>query len=121
EQEGMLQCIDLKTGELQWETSGFTGELSDLTQDPNTGQIIDQKTNKPVPWPFYGRGSAILADGQFTVLAERGTLALVNVDPQKFTEISRTAYPQISFPSWAAPVLSRKRLYLRDEDTLLCL
>ena len=29
--------------------------------------------------------------------------------------------PLLEYPAWAAPVLSRGRLYLRNEDTLLCL
>jgi len=29
--------------------------------------------------------------------------------------------PQLQFPCWAAPVLSRKKLYLRSEDRLVCL
>lgn len=121
EQEAALQCIDLKTGELQWETNGYPGDGSDLEQDPGTGEIKDRKTNAVVPWPFYGRGSAIVADGKFLILAERGTLALTEINPRKFHEFARTAYARISYPSWAAPVLSRQRLYLRDEDALLCL
>jgi hypothetical protein len=29
--------------------------------------------------------------------------------------------PQLHYPCWVAPVLARKRLYLRSEDRLLCL
>jgi outer membrane protein assembly factor BamB len=121
EQEATLQCVELETGKLVWETTGFEGNLQDLGQDPATGRIINRKTGEAVPWPFYGRGSAIMADGKFIVLGERGTLALVNVDPQTFKESSRASFKQIGYPSWAAPVLSRKRLYLRDEDHLMCL
>ena len=55
------------------------------------------------------------------MLGERGTLALVKINPEKFEEISRTSFPEIHYPAWAAPVLSRGRLYLRSEDHLLCL
>jgi hypothetical protein len=55
------------------------------------------------------------------VLSERGTLALVKVSSEKFEEVSRTSYPEIGYPAWAAPVLSRKRLYIRDEHDLICL
>lgn len=121
EQEGMFQCRDLKTGDLVWETTGYTGDIADLKQDPKTGKIYNQKTGKTEHWPFYGRGSATVVDGKFIVLGERGTLALVKIDPVKFEEISRTSYPEIHYPAWAAPVLSRGRLYLRSEDHLLCL
>jgi outer membrane protein assembly factor BamB len=46
---------------------------------------------------------------------------LFKVDPQKAEEISRFQVPQLHHPSWAAPVLWRKRLYLRSEDRLVCL
>lgn len=120
EPEGMFRCLDLKTGRIRWETSGFDGELRDLAQNPQTGEIVDRKTGKVVPWPFFGRGSKIRVDDKFIALGERGTLSLVKINPERFEEISRTSYKQIGYPAWTAPVLSRKRLYLRDEDSLLC-
>jgi len=121
EEEAMLQCIELDTGKLVWETSGFGGDVSELRQDPKTGKILNAKTGQPDHWPFYGRGSKIIADGKFIVLGERGTLALVKISPDKFEEISRLSYPEIHYPAWAAPVLSRGKLYLRSEDHVLCL
>jgi len=121
EQEAQLQCIDRDTGELRWQTNGFTRDVSELEQDPFTGKIRDKATGEPIPWPFYGRGSKILADGKFIILAERGTLALVQPDPDKFVEISRCSFPELGYPSWAAPVLSRGRLFLRSESHLVCL
>lgn len=121
EEEGLFQCRELVTGDLAWETNGFAGDLSDLARDPKTGQPINRQTGKPVPYPFYGRGSKILVDGKFIVLGERGTLALVKINPEGFEEISRASFPEIHYPAWAAPVLSRGRLYLRSEDHLLCL
>ena len=85
------------------------------------GRIFDRKTRRQVPFPFYGRGSKIKVEDKFIVLGERGTLALVRIDPKGWQEISRASYDKISYPAWTAPVLSRKRLYLRDEDTLICL
>src|SRR6185295_11619642 len=64
------------------------------------------------PPKFYGRGSAVLAEGKFIVQAETGLLALVDLDPKEFREISRFKFPELGYPSWIAPVLSRKRLYL---------
>jgi outer membrane protein assembly factor BamB len=121
EPEARLQCIALATGELQWETSGFERDLNDLEQDPLTGRIRDKTTGKFIPWPFYGRGSAILADGKLIVLGERGTLALVELNAERWVERARTSYPQIGYPSWAAPILSRGRLYLRAERNVVCL
>ena len=62
--------------------------------------------------PFYGRGSAILADGHLIVMGERGTLALVKADPESFCEISRVKFAEFDHPCWTAPVLSRKRLFI---------
>ncbi len=59
-----------------------------------------------------------MAEGKLIVLGERGTLALVPVDPEKFTEISRVKYPEMKYPSWTGPVLSRGRLYIRCEDKI---
>ncbi|MBI5760123.1 MAG: PQQ-like beta-propeller repeat protein [Planctomycetales bacterium] len=106
-----FRCIEMKTGKLRW-----------ATQDVNAFDEADPKAGLGKTEPkFYGRGSAILADGKFIVLGERGLLALVKVNPNKFEEISRVKFPQMGYPAWTAPVLSRKRLYLRDENSLLCL
>lgn len=71
---------------------------------------------------FYGRGSAIHADGRFIVMGERGTLALVEASPDGFREISRVELPELGHPCWTAPVLSNRRLFVtgcrqRDEPT----
>jgi outer membrane protein assembly factor BamB len=121
EQESTFRCIDLKTGTVQWETTGYEGELGNLSQDPRTGEIIDTKTGATIPWPFYGRGSKIQIGDRFIVLGERGTLALVKVNPKKFEELARASFKQIRYPAWTAPVLSRKRMFLRSEKTLICL
>lgn len=120
ENEGELRCIDLETGRVVWQTSGYEGDLGRLRLDPATGRIVDVD-GQPMAFPFYGRGSKILAGDQFIVLGERGTLALVKVNSAKWEELARTSVKDISYPAWAAPVLSRGRLYLRDEDSLVCL
>lgn len=40
---------------------------------------------------------------------------------QGYREVSRTGWEDLSYPTWVAPVLANGQLYLRDEDTLLCL
>lgn len=119
ENEGELRCIDAKTGEVKWSTPGF-GDVSNLGRGDNN-QIVNRETGKVIPWPFYGRGSKILADGKFIVLAERGTLALVEATTEEWKEISRCSAPRMHYPSWTAPVLSYGRLFLRCEDALICL
>jgi outer membrane protein assembly factor BamB len=97
-----FRCVELKTGKLQWQT-----------HEPDDGDLPDPKDGRARNIPkYYGRGSAILADGKFIVLGERGVLVLVDTDSREFREISRFQYPEAGYPSWAAPVLSRGRLYL---------
>lgn len=116
-----FRCIDLKTGNVQWETTGFAGQLSDLTLDRTTGEIKNKQTGEVVPYPYYGRGSKIRIGDYFIVWGERGTLALVKINPESFQEITRLGFPQLKYPTWTAPVLSHGRLYLRGEERLLCL
>ncbi len=53
-----------------------------------------------------------MAEGKFIVQGEAGVLALVEVNPETFVEISRVNYPEAGYPSWVAPVLAHRRLYL---------
>jgi outer membrane protein assembly factor BamB len=97
-----FRCIELATGKLKW-----------ATEDVNAHDEPDPKAGLGATEPkYYGRGSAILAEGKFIVMGERGTLALVDLNPHKFVEISRVKFPEAGYPSWVAPVLSRQRLYL---------
>ena len=121
EQEGELRCVDARDGSVVWSTTGWDRPLEQLGQNRLTGEIVDKATGEVVPWPFYGRGSAILADGKFIVLGERGTLALGEASREGWREISRCRAPHMTYPSWTAPVLADGRLYLRDEDSLVCL
>lgn len=121
EQECQFQCVELQTADLMWESNGLIQDVNDLEQDPNTGKIRSKTTGKEVPFPMYGRGSLLLADGKFIVQAERGPIALVKPNTMKLEEISRVAFKQIGHPSWAAPILSRGRLYLRSETHVICL
>lgn len=117
ESEAMLQCVDLKTGDLVWETNGYNGLLKDL-QITSGGEVVDATGN---PATFFGRGSKIAVDGKYIMLGERGILVLAKLSRDGYEPISRAVYKHIHYPAWAAPVLSRGRLYLRSEDHLLCL
>jgi len=106
EPDARFRCVELKTGRLQW--------------DRDESWPLHSSHETPQP-DVYGRGSAILADGKLIVLGEGGLLGLFKVNPQKPQEISRWQVPQLHYACWAAPVLSRKKLYLRSEDELICL
>jgi outer membrane protein assembly factor BamB len=103
EPDARMRCVEFKTGKLMWER--------DESWVPHS---------TPTPG-VYGRGSGILADGKWITLGEGGILGLFKPNPQKPEEICRCQMPQLHHPCWAAPVLSRKKLYLRSEDRLVCL
>ena len=121
ENEGELHCINAETGTLLWQTSGYEGDLSNLSRDRTTGHIINANTGKEIPYPYFGRGSLIQVGSRFIVLGERGTISVVDVDQEKFVEHGRFSLDEINYPSWAAPVVSGGKLFLRSEKWLVCL
>jgi outer membrane protein assembly factor BamB len=91
--ESSLRCVEVKTGKLVWE-------------------------NKCV-----GKGSVSFADGNLIVRSEgrKGSVALVEATPEGYKEHGRFDPPDRSkSESWPHPVVSGGRLYLRDQDVLLC-
>jgi outer membrane protein assembly factor BamB len=103
EPDARMRCIELKTGKLMWD--------QDESWPPHS-------TRTP---SVYGRASSILADGRLITMGEGGLLGLFEPNPAAPQEICQFQVPQLHYPCWAAPVLSRKRLYLRSEDHLVCL
>jgi outer membrane protein assembly factor BamB len=107
EPDAHFRCVELKTAKLMWDRDEHWAPHS--TPQPNV----------------YGRGSAIMADGKLIVLGEGGLLGLFKLNPRQPEEICRWQVPQLEFPCWTAPVLSRQRLYLRsslhDKCQLVCL
>lgn len=121
ENEGELRCIRVTDGSIVWQTTGFEDDPSTLGRDQRTGKVINRATGKPVPFPYFGRGSLIRVGDRFIALGERGTLSVVHVTPDEFKEDCRAMFDEIHYPAWAAPVLSGGKLFLRSEDWLLCL
>lgn len=86
-----LMCIDFKTGQTKWQ-------------------------NRCV-----GKGSVAAADRCIYVRSERGPLALVEATPAAYKEIGRFDQPDRSGKNaWPHPVIAGGRLYLRDQNILLC-
>jgi outer membrane protein assembly factor BamB len=109
EPDAILRCVEFATGTVKWERpegwpNGGHAKLGPGEKAPNV----------------FGRGAAILADGKLIVLGEAGLLGLFRPTPDKLEELARWQVPQLRYPCWAAPVLAHKRLYLRDEDHLVC-
>lgn len=87
-----LGCINFKTGELVWE---------------------ETKVRK---------GSTTYADGHLYCRNENGAdVILVEANPKKYVEKGRFAQPERSnLSAWPHPVVANGKLYLRDQDVLLC-
>lgn len=69
------------------------------------------------------KGSIVFADGHFYLRSEsgRGTVALIEANPKAYIEKARFDQPKRSGNnSWAHPVIANGKLYLRDQDLLLC-
>ncbi|HYT88212.1 MAG TPA: PQQ-binding-like beta-propeller repeat protein [Gemmataceae bacterium] len=86
-----LMCIDLKAGKIAW-------------QDKSVG-----------------KSAIVYADGHLYVRSERGAIALVEANPERYIEKGQFAQPERSKQNaWAHPVIAGGRLYLRDQSVLLC-
>ncbi|HUY36674.1 MAG TPA: PQQ-binding-like beta-propeller repeat protein [Pirellulales bacterium] len=101
-----LRCIEWATGNVKWSV------------------------------PELGRASLLYADGHFICLTEHGAVLLIKASPLKFELVAQTLLPVkdtgpprlddgparlLSYPAWAAPILSHGLLYLRGRDRLVCL
>jgi outer membrane protein assembly factor BamB len=68
-----------------------------------------------------GKGSVTYADGHLYARGERGPVALVEANPAAYVEKGRFDQPErTGKAAWSHPVVSGGRLYLRDQDVLLC-
>ena len=90
--------------------------------DNNSLTCIEFKTGK-VMWAdrSVGKGSVSCVDGMIYARSERGPVALVEANPTSYVEKGRFDQPDRSAaPSWPYPVIANGRLYLRDQDVMLC-
>lgn len=102
EPDARLRCVEMKTGRVAWDR--------DESWQPHSAE-------QP---PVFGRSSFIVADNRLIALGEGGLLGLFKLNPEKLEEVSRFQVPDLQYPCWAAPVLSGKRLFLRNERRLVC-
>jgi len=88
---GHLVCLDLKNGNVRWEE------------------------------PRAPKGSIAMADGRLYYRTEDGAILLIAPNPDKYTERGRFDQPdRSSAPAWSHPVIANGKLYIRDQDVLLC-
>jgi outer membrane protein assembly factor BamB len=67
-----------------------------------------------------GKGSLTYADGNLYILGEDNTVGLAEATPLGYREKGRFRIADQSWPSWAHPVVSGGRLYIRNQATLAC-
>jgi outer membrane protein assembly factor BamB len=93
---GFLVCLDFKTGKVLW----------DERNDPD----------KRAP-----KGSIALADSRLYYRTEKGAMLLIEPSAKSYLERGRFEQPsRTSQPAWTHPVIANGKLYLRDQDLLLC-
>ncbi|MGE0757115.1 MAG: PQQ-binding-like beta-propeller repeat protein [Pirellulaceae bacterium] len=93
EDRGTPYCADLLTGEVKWTQRGS------------------------------GRGSAsiVAADGKLFIRYANGTMTMANASPDGLSETGSFTIPESGArPGWAHPVIVDGKLYLREQDVLLC-
>ena len=90
-------CQELRTGKVAWQEKG-QGKLD--------------------------KGSILFADGHLVLREERkgkGSVAIIEATPSGYKEKGRFTPPdQSGKENWPHPVISGGKLYLRDQDVLLC-
>lgn len=89
--EGLLTCLEAKTGKVQW---------------------AERRA---------GKGSIACADGHLYCRNEGGPIVLVEANPEKYVERGRFEQKWKSgSPTWPHPVIANGKLYIRDQDRLYC-
>jgi outer membrane protein assembly factor BamB len=84
----ILSCLKFSTGETMWR-------------------------NRSV-----GKGSLTYAEGHLYLLGEDNVVGLAEAVPGAYRETGRFKIADKGLPSWAHPVVSGGRLYIRNQDTL---
>ena len=91
---GALVCLDFQTGKVLW----------------------NQREEQRAP-----KGSIAVADGRLYYRTENGAVLLIEPSPKQYVERGRFEQPDRSTaPDWSHPVIANGKLYLRDQDVLLC-
>ena len=96
---------------------GYSDGKGWTCQNFKTGEAKWQDKEK------LGKGSLVYADGHFYLRQEdkAGTIALIDASPEGYKEHGRFDQPGRSDKnSWPHPVVANGRLYVRDQDVLLC-
>ena len=87
--DSILSCLEFATGKVMWRDRSV------------------------------GKGSVTFADGRLYLQSEDNVVGLAEATSAGYRETGRFTIPDKGLPSWAHPVVSDGRLYVRNQDTLL--
>jgi outer membrane protein assembly factor BamB len=95
---------------------GYSDGKGWVCQEFKTGKMVWEEKNK------LGKGSITYADGHFYLRGEeKGTVVLIAASPEGYKPTGRFEQPGRSDQmAWPHPVIAHDKLYLRDQDVLLC-
>ena len=96
---------------------GYSDGKGWVCQHMKTGEMVWSERSK------LDKGAITAADGHLYLRSEgsKGTVVLIEATPAGFKEKGRFDQPDRSKQqSWAHPVIANGKLYLRDQDLLLC-
>jgi outer membrane protein assembly factor BamB len=86
-------------------------DMTLVCMDFRTGKVLWKKKD-------FKKGSLLVADGRLIILGESGNLALAEATPEEYREIS--SFPFSTKKCWTVPVVANGRLYVRDEEKIVC-
>lgn len=109
----------------EWQTPALTGDylfgLDNVgSAGPITSLVCVNATTGAQMWieKRFGKSNLTLADGKLFISTMKGELVIVTATEQKFEE---TARAEVLGMTRQAPVIANGRLYLRDDQEIVCL
>lgn len=90
---GFPACVEWKTGKNLWDKSRGAGT---------------------------GSAAIVVADGKLYFRYQDSTMALLKTNKAKYELISKFKLPTHNGESWPHPVIAGGRMYIRDQDELVC-
>jgi outer membrane protein assembly factor BamB len=91
--QGFPVCVKFETGEIAWREDRGPGE---------------------------GSAAVIAADGNLYFRYENGIMALIEATPEGYRVHGTFQIPDLAGSSWSLPVIADGRLYLREQDKVMC-
>ena len=70
--------------------------------------------------PGDGSAAIVYADGHFYFRYQNGVIALIEATPKEYRLKGKFTMATRNGASWPHPVIVGRKLYLRDQDALLC-